>query len=143
MAHFLTKFIFLDIQIETKKTDIYKKDTHTGQYVRFTHFEPRCRKTARTKCLTERAERIASNKQHCSDSEDDDTAKIWLRVPYVGPVGEKFVKKLFLCMMERKIHFSVLTRSLYLLVYDHTSFSILNVPYVRQNILGKRTDVLF
>ena len=30
---------FLDIKIEKNKTDIYRKDTHTGQYVHFTSFE--------------------------------------------------------------------------------------------------------
>ena len=49
---------FLDIKIEKNKTDIYRKDTHTGQYVHFTSFEPWYRKTAWIKCLVERAERI-------------------------------------------------------------------------------------
>ena len=110
----------LDIKIEKNKTDIYKKDTHTGQHVHFTSFEPWYMKTAWIKCLVERAERICSNKQlfdnkiskiksfmswngypgyvcnvmlrklrerkkitngHCSDSENDDTPKIWFRVP--------------------------------------------------------------
>ena len=119
----------LDIKIEKNKTDIYRKDTHTGQYVQFTSFERWYRETAWIKYLVERAERICSNKQlfdnqismiksfmswngypsyvcnvilrklrerkkntnrHCSDSEDDDTPKIWFRVPYIGPIGEKF-----------------------------------------------------
>ena len=123
---------FLDIKIEKNKTDIYRKDTHTGQYVHFTSFEPWYKKTAWIKCLVERTERICSNKQlfdnqismikslmswngypsdvrnvilrklrerkkntnrHCSDSEDDDTPKIWFRVPYIGPIGEKFLPK--------------------------------------------------
>ena len=54
---------FLDIKIEKNKTDIYRKDKHTGQYVHFTSFEPLYRKTAWIKCLVERAERTCSNKQ--------------------------------------------------------------------------------
>ena len=54
---------FLDIKIDRNKTDIYRKDTHTGQYVHFTSFEPWYRKTVWAKCLIERAERICSNKQ--------------------------------------------------------------------------------
>ena len=54
---------FLDIKIDRNKTDIYRKDTHTGQYVHFISFEPWYRKTAWAKCLIERAERICSNKQ--------------------------------------------------------------------------------
>ena len=39
-----------------------------------------------------------------SDSEDDDTPKIWFRVPYVGPIGEKFAKNciLKLCKCSKK-----------------------------------------
>ena len=54
---------FLDIKIEKNKTDIYRKDTHTGQYVHSTSFEPWYRKTAWIKCLVKRAERSCSNKQ--------------------------------------------------------------------------------
>ena len=49
---------------------------------------------------------------------------------------------LFLCMIQRKLHSFALTRTLYLLIYNHKSYINLNVPDVRQNILGKRTDVL-
>ena len=103
-------------------------------------------------------ERKKNTNGHCSDSEDDDTLKIWFRVPYIGPIGEKFAKKenefrnfenvprknlnLFLCMIQRKLRSFSLTRTLYLLIYNHTSYINLNVPDVRQNILGKRTDVL-
>ena len=34
----------LDIKIEKNKPDIFRKDTHTGQYVHFTSFEPCYRK---------------------------------------------------------------------------------------------------
>ena len=39
-----------------------------------------------------------------SDSEDDDTPKIWFWVPYVGPTGEKFAKNciLKLCKCSKK-----------------------------------------
>ena len=38
-------------------------------------------------------ERKKNTNGHCSNSEDDDTPKIWFRVPYIGPIGEKFAKK--------------------------------------------------
>ena len=38
-------------------------------------------------------ERKKNANGHCSDSEDDDTSKIWFRMPYIGPIGEKFAKK--------------------------------------------------
>ena len=53
---------FLDIKIDKTKTDIYRKDTHTGQYVHFTSFQPWYHKTAWVKSLVELAERICSNK---------------------------------------------------------------------------------
>ena len=123
---------FLDIKIDRNKTDIYRKDTHTGQYVHFTSFEPWYRKTAWAKCLIERTERICSNKQLLDGQiskiksfmswngypryvrnniisklkerkknlskqdfspETEDTSKIWFRVPYIGPIGEKFAKQ--------------------------------------------------
>ena len=59
---------FLDIKIEGNKIDIYRKDTHAGQYVHFTSFEPWYRKTAWIKCRVERAERICSNK-HLFDNQ--------------------------------------------------------------------------
>ena len=31
---------FLDIKIAADGTDVYRKDTHTGQYTHFTSFEP-------------------------------------------------------------------------------------------------------
>ena len=37
---------FLDIAIERTTTDVYYKDTNTGQYVSFDSFEPWWRKTA-------------------------------------------------------------------------------------------------
>ena len=54
---------FLDIKIDGNKTDVYRKETHTGQYVHFSSFEPWFRKTAWIKCLVERAEKICSNKK--------------------------------------------------------------------------------
>ena len=53
----------LDNKIEKNKTDIFRKDTCTGQYVHFTSFESRYRKTEWIKCLVERTKRICSNKQ--------------------------------------------------------------------------------
>ena len=60
---FLAVVQLLDDKIEKNKTDIFRKDTCTGQYVHFTSFESRYRKTEWIKCLVERAERICSNKQ--------------------------------------------------------------------------------
>ena len=37
---------FLDIKIDGNKTDVYCKETHTGQYVHFSSFEPWFRKKA-------------------------------------------------------------------------------------------------
>ena len=37
---------FLDIKIDGNKTDVYRKETHKGQYVHFSSFEPWFRKTS-------------------------------------------------------------------------------------------------
>ena len=50
--------------------------------------------------------------------------------------------KFILSMIRRKLRSSSLTRTLYLLICSHTSYINLNVPDVRRNILGTRTDVL-
>ena len=42
---------FLDIKISADSTDVYCKDTHTGQYMHFTTFEPFSHKTAWIKSL--------------------------------------------------------------------------------------------
>ena len=43
---------FLDIKVSVDDTDIYRKDTHTGQYSHFSSFEPNFyRKTAWVKSL--------------------------------------------------------------------------------------------
>ena len=186
---------FLDIKIEGNKTDIYGKDTHTGQYVHFTSFKPWYRKTAWIKCLVECAERICSNKHlfhnriskiksfmswngypsyvcnvilrklrerkkntngRCSNSEDDDTPKIWFRVAYIGQIGEKFAKK---CISKlRKCSKKELK---FILMYDtkkvaffcsnkdpvpvnlqsHVIYQF-ECPGSKENILGKWIDVL-
>ena len=54
---------FLDIKIDGNKTYVYRKETHAGQYVHFSSFEPWYQKTAWIKCLLERAEKICSNKK--------------------------------------------------------------------------------
>ena len=38
---------FLDIEVSVDGTDIYRKETHTGQYTHFSSFKPFPRKTAR------------------------------------------------------------------------------------------------
>ena len=54
---------FLDIKIDGNKTDVYRKETHTGQYVHFSSFKPWFRKTDWIICLVERTEKICSNKK--------------------------------------------------------------------------------
>ena len=163
---------FLDIKIEKNKTDIFRKDTHTGQYVHFTSFEPWYRKTAWIKCLVERAERICSNKQlfekqiskiksfmswngypsyvrnsilkklkdrkkhsekRPTNFEHEDIPKIWFRIPYIGPTGEKLAKRCiaklrrnckkdvrFILMYDtKKSHFSAQTRIQCQIIYSH------------------------
>ena len=46
---------FLDIKASVDGTDIYRKETHTGQYTHFSSFEPFSRKTAWVKSLFHRA----------------------------------------------------------------------------------------
>ena len=121
----------MDIKIDKTKTDIYRKDTHIGQYVHFTSFEPWYRKTAWVKSLVEGAERICRNK-HLFEKQilkiksfmswngypiyvcksvlkrprerkknltertsilEEEIPKIWLRVPYIGPIGEEIAKR--------------------------------------------------
>ena len=53
---------FLDIKVSVDGTDIYRKDTHTGQYSHFSSFEPFYRKTAWVKSLYRRAFKICSTK---------------------------------------------------------------------------------
>ena len=53
---------FLDTKVSVDGTDIYRKDTHTGQYSRFLSFEPFHRKTAWLKSLYHRAFKICSTK---------------------------------------------------------------------------------
>ena len=54
---------FLDIKISVDGTDIYRKDTYTGQYTHFSSFEPFPRKTAWIKSLFDRAFKICSTKK--------------------------------------------------------------------------------
>ena len=54
---------FLDIKISVDGTDVYRKDTHTGQYTHFSSFEPFTRKTTWVKSLFHRARKIYSNKK--------------------------------------------------------------------------------
>ena len=52
---------FLDIKISSSGTSIYRKSTHTGQYVHLSSFTPWCRKTAWPRSLVYRAHKICSN----------------------------------------------------------------------------------
>ena len=101
-------------------------------------------------------ERKKTANGHCSDSEDDDAPRIWFRMPYIGPIGEKFAKKCisklrncfkkelkFILMYDtKKVAFFALTRTLYLSIYNHTSYINFNVPDVRRKIQRKRKDAL-
>ena len=50
-------------KISVDGTDIYRKDTHTGQYTHFSSFEPFQRKTAWIKSLFDRASKICSTRK--------------------------------------------------------------------------------
>ena len=54
---------FLDIKIDKNHTDIYYKETHTGQYTSFHCQTPWNLKTAWIKALFHRANKICSSKQ--------------------------------------------------------------------------------
>ena len=54
---------FLDIKVDKNHTDIYYKDTHTGQYTSFHSQTPWRLKTAWIKALFHRANKICSSKQ--------------------------------------------------------------------------------
>ena len=117
---------FLDIKIHQNNTDIYYKDTHTGQYIHYRSQTPWKLKTSWIKALYHRAHKICSNKQaldkqisqiktfmswngypkqirnsvikqigtnksHSRSTDDDDSKKIWLDLPYSGELGEKLV----------------------------------------------------
>ena len=51
----------MDISLDRTSTDIYRKDTNTGQYVSFTSYEPWPRKIAWARALFHRASRICDN----------------------------------------------------------------------------------
>ena len=55
------KVHFLDLSIDRTSTDIYHKDTHTGQYTHFTSFTPWRFKIAWVQSLYHRARKICSN----------------------------------------------------------------------------------
>ena len=54
---------FLDIKVDKNHTDIYYKDTHTGQYTSFYSQRPWPLKNAWAKALFHRANKICSSKQ--------------------------------------------------------------------------------
>ena len=54
---------FLDIKISVGGTNVYRKDTHTGQYPHFSSFEPFSRQTGWIKSLLYRAFKICSTKK--------------------------------------------------------------------------------
>ena len=58
---------YLDLEIIDNETDIYYKDTHTGQYIHFSSYTPWNIKTAWIKALYNRATKICSNKKLLDD----------------------------------------------------------------------------
>ena len=52
---------FLDIKITPNGTSVYRKSTHTGQYVHLSSFTPWYRKTARLRALIHPAYKLCSN----------------------------------------------------------------------------------
>ena len=52
---------FLDIKITSSGTTIFRKCTHTGQYIHLSSFTPWSRKTAWIRSLIHRAHKICSN----------------------------------------------------------------------------------
>ena len=54
---------FLDIKIHQNNTDIFHKDTHTGQYINYRSETPWKLKTSWVKALYHRVHKICSNKQ--------------------------------------------------------------------------------
>ena len=99
-------------------------------------------------------ERKINTNGHCSDSEDDDTPKIWFQVPYIGPIGEKFAKKCILKLRKcfkkelklilmydaNKVAFFYLTKPLYVSIYNHTSY--INLIGCKVKYIGKTDKCL-
>ena len=56
------KVHFLDLLIDRNTTDIFYKDTHTGQYTNYNSFMPWKLKTSWVKSLCSRASKICSSK---------------------------------------------------------------------------------
>ena len=54
---------FLDIKITPNGTSVYRKSTHTGQYVHLSSFTPWYRKTAWLRALIHRAYKLCSNSE--------------------------------------------------------------------------------
>ena len=54
---------YLDIKIVDNETDIYFKDTHTGQYMHFSSYAPWCINTAWVTALFQRAVKICSTEE--------------------------------------------------------------------------------
>ena len=54
---------YVDIKIVDNETDIYFKDTHTGQFMHFSSYAPWCIKTALAKALFQRAVKICSTEE--------------------------------------------------------------------------------
>ena len=52
---------FLDLKVNGNQTDVYYKETHTGQYTHFTSQTPWCLKTAWIEALYHRTKRISNN----------------------------------------------------------------------------------
>ena len=58
---------FLDLRINNNSTNIYYKDTHTGQYIHFTSYTPWKFRIAWVQSLYHRALKICSNDTYCQE----------------------------------------------------------------------------
>ena len=73
---------FLDIKISVDGTDIYCKDTHTGQYTHFSSFEPFSHKTAWIKSLFDHTFKICSTKKLLYNQIDTVKSYFMEQLPY-------------------------------------------------------------
>ena len=109
---------FLDIAIDKNKTDVYFKPTHTGQYSDIGSNVPWNYKISLIKSLYYRAEKICSSSEEFSfqinkmkmsvswngypsftpenvEKEKDDRKIIWIRLQYLGNIGDSLKKNCF------------------------------------------------
>ena len=150
---FESKVHFLDIAIDKNMTDVFYKQTNTGQYTHFRSFTPWRFKVSWVNALFTRAKRICGNDTLFQNQvvyikklmswngfpkyvankiiknlvekykngnapnvieEDEDTKKVFVRLPYCGQSGERLVSK---CInkinrqLKAKVHFKILYKT--------------------------------